>query len=572
MDKPIIGIDLGTSTSEITFLRNGRPELIQDKNGDRIIPSVVQIREEGHLEVGRIAKATAVVFPERTVLEVKRKMGTDEIIRLGDKFFRPEEISAVILRHLKETAEARFGEGAIKDVVITVPARYENPEREATKAAARMAGLNVVRLINEPTSAALSYGLDNLEDEQKVLVFDFGGGTLDVTIMEMMEGVLDVRTSVGDARLGGKDVDALLIEEFRRAYQQKKGTDLPSQEQDPALYQELKDRAEEVKCQLSSAQTAEALVKLPDSTVLSVPLSRAQFEHLLAPLTARAMTLVDEALERARMTYADIDVILPVGGSSRIPLFRRTLEQRWGKPLREYDNPDEAVARGAAIQAGIEARQYGHDSIMVLDNVNHRLGVSVLQRVGDGQYIDEYFSEIIPKDDKLPTVRSHTYSTVYDGQDSIRIRAYEASTPSNLCPDHRLVAEIPMEGIPKAPAGQPINIEFSYSLDGTLQISAHCVHAPDVRIDKQIKIHGEVDQAAVSRFQVRLEDLWSTSERAKDCKPLISQAERVALEHPAAAGKIGVAVEALKRALASGVAEDVERTQDELTNILYEFS
>lgn len=571
MERNIIGIDLGTSTSEIAVLKDGRPELLQDAQGDRIIPSVVQLTPDGQVIVGTVARRGAVTFHDRTVLEVKRLMGTEQTVTLGTQTFRPEDISAIILRHLKETAEAKLGAGAVRDVVISVPARFENPAREATKRAAELAGLNVLRLLNEPTAAALSYGLDNLDDEQRVLVFDFGGGTLDVTVLEMFEGVLDVKTSVGDGNLGGKNVDDVLIGFFRSKFREQRGFDLPMD--DLRAAQTLKQFAEDYKRQLSSAYSVQVDIPyLSPQGGISLTLTRADFEAMLQPLVERAMHLVDDALARAKMTYADMDVVLPVGGSSRIPLFRRELEKRWGKTLREYDNPDEAVAKGAAIYAGIENRQFGEDGIMILDVCSYRLGVATIQEVVNGQYIEDYFSEIIPKDSKLPAIHSHVYSTVFDGQDSIKIRIYEASTESHLCADHRLIGELPMENIPRAPAGQPIEIEFRYNLDSLLEVRARCLLEPDVKIDGRFSVVGRRDGVNFSAEKLSLDTLWQTSEESKRCAPLLDRAERMQREYPDAASRIQAATAELRAALETGDKEAIDRHFDALTDLLFELS
>lgn len=570
MEKPIIGIDLGTSTSEIAVLKKGQPVLLEDENGDRIVPSVVQAHPDGRIIVGSTARNTAVTYG--AAQEVKRLMGTDQTVRLGDREWSPEAVSAEILKHLKKAAERKYGEGSVRDVVITVPARFENPAREATKVAAEMAGLNVLRLINEPTAAALSYGLDHLEDEKKVLVFDFGGGTLDVTVLEMFEGILDVKTSVGDDRLGGKDIDDLLIAIFAVWYKEQHGADMPD---DPNDRWRLKEAAERCKKQLSTLYAVDVDILLTSGAISGKTLTRSEFEAAMSPLLERAFAVVDEALKRAKTTWAEIDVILPVGGSSRIPAIRHELERRWGKPLQEYDNPDEAVARGAAVAAGIETHQFPEDGIMILDVAPHRLGIRVVEQVGEGQYINDYFSEIIAKDAKLPAIQNRIYSTIFDGQESIMVRIYEATTESNMCQDHRMIGEMELTNLPKATAGQPIDIEFRYTLDGTLAARAHCVHAPDVKIEGKFAILGRpLDQEplTVPESSFRLEDLLEASPDAKRCQPILEQAEKVEREHPMAAPRIRAAADRLRLALSGGNSREITEELDALTDLLYEFS
>lgn len=587
MSAPIIGIDLGTSTSEIAVLRDGRPELLQDEQGDRIIPSVVQLAPNGQVLVGTIAKSGAVTYSDRTILEVKRLMGTGEVIRVGENTFRPEEVSSMILRHLVRAAEAKFGAGSVKDVVISVPARFENPAREATKRAAEMAGLNVLRLINEPTAAALSYGLDRLEDEKRVLVFDFGGGTLDVTILEMLEGVLDVKTSVGDDRLGGKDVDALLIKyfgeqyltknsealaaadpDYARNFREKHGQEPPAAELRTHAF--LKQEAERYKKELSFVPQVDIDLYRLDG--LSFSQTRGEFEHLIQPLVDRAMALVDTALTRANLTFADIDVILPVGGSSRIPAFRLALESRWGKPLQEYDNPDEAVARGAAIAAGIAQDEYGDEGILILDVSPHRLGTDVIQQISENQYLPDFFSELIPKDAKLPAIGVGTYTTVVDDQSAVRVRIFEATTDSTLCREHRMIGEMFLEKIPKAPAGYPVEVTFHYTQDGTVNVTAKCVLAPEVSISQRFKVEGVGDEAQMTAAKLRLEDLWQNSDEVKRCMPLLDQAEKLMKERPDTTNRLLPITNALRSSLTSADTGGIERYSDALTEALFELS
>ncbi len=582
ISPPIIGIDLGTSTSAIALLKGGRPELLPDDQGDRIIPSVVQLGPYGQILLGSVAKQGSVAFCDRTVQEVKRLMGTDAVIRLAEWTLTPEEVSSLLLRHLKATAEARLGPGAMQDAVISVPARFENAAREATKRAAELAGINVLRLINEPTAAALCYGLDRLAEEQRVLVFDFGGGTLDVTVLEMFEGVLDVKTSVGDDRLGGKDVDELLVRFFRAKFREQRGSDLPPPEQNGRTAQTLKEAAEGCKKQLSVADSVvvEIPYLAPEGGILRFPFSRGELEGLLQGLLDRAMRLVDEALYRAGLTFADIDVILPVGGSSRLPLFRRALERRWGKPIREYDNPDEAVAKGAAVAAGIERRLFDDENgIMILDVSPHRLGVSTMKQVGEGQYIDGYFSEIIPKDAKLPAIERRRYDTLYNGWDTIVIRIYEATTNGNLCQDHRLISELPLENIPEASSGEPVEVEFRYTLDGTLEVSAHCAAAPEVKTGGRYSIARGPEKAAgypqggwPEEAKGDFDGIWQSSEDVKRCAPLLDQADKILRQQPHAAPGLRKAVNSLRAALASGHKDDIEQHLDALTDLLFELS
>ncbi len=626
IEEAIIGIDLGTSTSAIAALIGGRPDLIQDAQGDRIVPSVVQITPEGDTLVGAVAKHGAVAFHDRTAQEAKRLMGTGEKIKIAGGTKTPEEIGAMVLGYLKNAAESKLGRGAVRDVVISVPARFENAAREATKRAAELAGLNVLRLINEPTAAALAYGLDRLENNQKVLVFDFGGGTLDVTILEMFDGVLDVKTSVGDDKLGGKDVDEAVVKMFREVYKDQHGKSLPPPSKDRKVAQILKEEAESAKRRLSSSVTLS--IDIPYVSTdggLSFLFTRQKFEEICEPLLMRAMALVNEALSRARLQWADIDVVLPVGGSSRIPLFRRAIEYAWGKELREYENPDEAVAKGAAIAAGLEKRLYGGDSDIVVQDVSpHRLGVATIKQVGTGQFVEDYFSEIIAKDTKLPALAKRSYRAAFGDGAEVVIRIFEAASDANLCRDHRLVNELRMKRFDSADPAEEIQVEFVYTLDGTLNVSARYISAPMLKVEGVYDLNalrssnvapttagssipagdtrppvdllslapstiaatgpamtGLLDEAPPPPARLptpnnltpaQIDALWKKRPGADQCAPLLEQAERAAAEHPESAKFIRASADELKMALISATDADVRQKLDSLTDVLFDLA
>lgn len=630
-DEAIIGIDLGTSTSAIAALIGGRPDLIQDAQGDRIVPSVVQITPEGETLVGSVAKHGAVAFHDRTAQEAKRLMGTDDTIKIAGMEKTPEEIGAIVLGYLKSAAESKLGRGSVRDVVISVPARFENAAREATKRAAELAGLNVLRLINEPTAAALAYGLDRLQNNQKVLVFDFGGGTLDVTVLEMFDGVLDVKTSVGDDKLGGKDIDEAVVKMFREVYKDQHGKSLPPPSKDRKIAQVLKEEAESAKRRLSSSVTLSIDIPyLGTDGGLSFLLSRQKFEEVCEPLLMRAMVLVNEALSRARLQWTDIDVVLPIGGSSRIPLFRRAIEYAWGKELRDYENPDEAVAKGAAIAAGLEKQLYTGDSDIVVQDVSpHRLGVATIKQVGAGQFVNDYFSEIISKDAKLPSMAKRSYRAAFGDGEEVVIGIYEAATDSNLCRDHRLVNDLRMKRFDSGDPAEEIQVEFVYTLDGTLNVSARYVSAPMLKVEGIFDLNASrlspppaANSEGVESTTVRppaeshtftiaptpslsgtgggaaplgllddsptpantskpppntltpaqINSLWKKRPGAEQCAPLLEQAERAATENPESAKFIRASADDLKMALISGTDADVRQKLDALTDVLFDLA
>ena len=568
---PIIGIDLGTSTSAIAYLRpDSTPELIPDSNGDAIIPSMVQLLPNGQLVVGSEAKSGAVTYHDRTAMEVKRLMGTGETVKLGKKVFFPEEISTHILKHLKQSAESKLS-CDVSEVVISVPARFENAAREATRKAAEAAGLKVLRLINEPTAAALAYGLGHLNDQSKILVFDFGGGTLDVTVLEMYEGILDIRTSVGDDKLGGKDVDEAIINLLRDKFKETTGKKLPPPSKDRKAAQRLKEEAEIVKKTLSFGTTTE--VNLPslsgeDGLVCSV--TRDELDTLIESMLMRAMDLVNEALARARLKWEDIDVILPIGGSSRIPMFRRALEYASGKTLYSGDlSPDEAVALGAAIAAGIEqaAYQEQHKEILILDVSPHRLGVATIKQVGADQFVDDYFSELIPKDAKLPAITRRDYFTLSDGTGSIAIRIFEATGVGNLCREHRMVSELALRALGSESKDEPIQVEFRYTLDGTLEVAARYITAPMVQVDGRFIL----DAPGAGGEEIPLES-WRNSPLIELALPLLEQVERLSTDNPQVLAPIKDMSAFVKLALIQNDEDEVRKRLDKLTDLLFEIA
>ncbi|MDX1933716.1 MAG: Hsp70 family protein [Capsulimonadales bacterium] len=570
--NPIVGIDLGTSTSAIAVLRDGRPELLADANGDRMIPSVVQVALGNQIIVGANAKATAVTYHDRTAQETKRMMGTEEQIKLGPRTFTPEDIASLILDYLKRVAAARLGQ-EVQEIVLAVPARFENAAREATKRAAERAGLTVLRLINEPTAAALAYGLNHLADQQKVLVFDFGGGTLDVTVLEMYEGILDVKTSVGDDRLGGKDIDEILVQMLRDAYKEKYGKKLPAPSRDRKTAQILKEAAERYKMILTNEDSVEVnLPQLTEEGGIEIVLTREDIEGRMEEMLMRAMALCNEALARGRMRWDQIDVVLPIGGSSRIPLFRRALEFAWGRPLDSPEDPDQAVARGAAIAAGIERRAFeaeeARKALMILDVSPHRLGIATIKQVGAGQYVEDFFSEIIPKDAKLPAVEKREYRTQFYGSEPITIKVYEASNESSLCRDHHLIAELPLRNLTPDSEGEPVQITFKYTLDGTLEVAVNYVSVPSVRVEGRYAVVGS--KGTSSNGARPSADSWRDFPLAEMCLPLIEQSERMEQEYPDSAGALRNSADAIKAAIVRGDETEVRRRLDALTDLLFE--
>ncbi|PZN08137.1 MULTISPECIES: molecular chaperone DnaK [Thermaerobacter] len=478
----VVGIDLGTTNSVVAVLEGGEPTVITNAEGSRLTPSVVGWSKDGELLVGQVAKRQAVTNPERTIFSIKRFMGRrfsevrDEAARVpykvvegpnGDarvevdgKLYSPEEISAMILRKLKQDAEAYLGE-PVTQAVITVPAYFNDAQRQATKNAGRIAGLEVLRIINEPTAAALAYGLDK-EEDQKILVFDLGGGTFDVSILELGDGVFEVRATSGNNHLGGDDFDQRIIDWLAEEFKKEHGIDL---RQDRMALQRLKEAAEKAKIELSS--TLSTNINLPFITAdasgpkhLDMTLTRAKFEELTADLVEATMGPTRRALEDAGLKPEDIDKIILVGGSTRIPAVQRAIREFFGKEPHKGVNPDEVVAMGAAIQAGVLAGEV--KDLVLVDVTPLTLGVEVLGGVVE---------PMIPRNTAIPTSKSKIFSTAADGQTQVEIHVVQGERP--LAKDNKTLGRFILDGIPPAPRGVPqIEVTFDIDVNGIVHVRA----------------------------------------------------------------------------------------------------
>ncbi|MHA2226790.1 MAG: molecular chaperone DnaK [Candidatus Hodarchaeales archaeon] len=459
MPRPI-GIDLGTTFSAIATMEGGKTKIIPNAEGQRTTPSVVTITKEGERLVGTLAKRQAISNPERTVRSIKREMGTPYSITIDGKVYNPPEISAMILQKLKRDAEAYLGEPIVK-AVVTVPAYFSDAQRQATKDAGRIAGLEVLRIINEPTSASLAYGLDK-EEEQTVLVFDLGGGTFDVSILELSEGVFEVKATSGNNRLGGDDFDQRIMDWMVEEFKKETGLDLLN---DESAMQRLKDAAEQAKIELSQKTSAE--ISLPyifaDNTGpkhLNLTLTRSKFEIMIADLIEAAMSPTRQAMADAKMKPPDIDKILLVGGSTRVPAIQSALKSYFNKKLTREINPDECVALGAAVQAAILMGEV--KDILLLDVTPLSLGIETLGRV---------FTQLIERNTTIPTKKSQIFSTAADSQPSVEIHVLQGE---RKMADHNItLGRFQLVGIPPAPRGVPqIEVTFDIDANGIVNVSA----------------------------------------------------------------------------------------------------
>jgi molecular chaperone DnaK len=462
-----IGIDLGTSNSAAAVVIGGRPTLIPSSEGvtlyGKAFPSYVAITRDGQLLVGEPARRQAVTNPEGTVTGFKRKMGTDYKYTIHGKEFTPQQLSAFILQKIKRDAEAFLGE-EVKEAVITVPAYFNDNQRQATKDAAEIAGLKVLRIINEPTAAALAYGLDKLEKEMRILVFDLGGGTLDVTIMEFGGGVFEVKATSGDTQLGGRDMDEAIVKYIVERFRSETGIDLSK---DPVAMNRVREAAEKAKIELSNVYETE--INLPfiahDSTGpkhLSYTLTRSKLEELVAPIIERCCGPIEQVLRDAKLTPQEIDKILLVGGPTRMPIVREFLKRVLGKEPERGVDPMECVAAGAAIQAAILSGELKGKDIVLLDVTPLTLGVEVL-----GGLVEP----IIERNTTIPVRRSKIFTTAADFQTSVEIHIVQGERP--MAADNVSLGRFTLDGIPPAPRGVPrIEVTFDINADGILTVTA----------------------------------------------------------------------------------------------------
>jgi molecular chaperone DnaK len=462
-----IGIDLGTSNSAAAVVIGGRPTLIPSAEGvtlyGKAFPSYVAITKDGQLLVGEPARRQAVTNPEGTVTGFKRKMGTDYKYKLHGKEFTPQQLSAFLLQKIKRDAEAYLGE-EVKEAVITVPAYFNDNQRQATKDAAEIAGLKVLRIINEPTAAALAYGLDKLEKEMRILVFDLGGGTLDVTIMEFGGGVFEVKATSGDTQLGGRDMDEAIVNYLVETFRKETGIDLTK---DPVAMNRLREAAERAKIELSNVYETE--INLPFiAQDASGPkhfthvLTRAKLEELIAPIVERCRGPIEQALRDAKLRPEDIDKIILVGGPTRMPIIREFLKKTLGKEPERGIDPMECVAAGAAIQAAILTGELKGKDIVLLDVTPLTLGVEVL-----GGLVEP----LIERNTTIPVRRSKIFTTASDFQTSVEIHVVQGERP--MAADNVSLGRFILDGIPPAPRGVPrIEVTFDINADGILTVTA----------------------------------------------------------------------------------------------------
>ena len=568
----VIGIDLGTTNSCVSVLEGGEPTVITNAEGNRTTPSVVGFAKNGERLVGETAKRQAVTNPDRTIASIKRYMGTDHKVTIDGKDYTPQDISAMVLGKLKTDAEAYLGE-TVTEAVITVPAYFTDSQKQATKDAGKIAGMDVKRIINEPTAAALAYGLDKDDTHQKILVYDLGGGTFDVSLLELGDGVFEVLATHGDNKLGGDDFDSKLMDFMADSFAKENGIDL---RKDNMAMQRLKEAAEKAKKELSASQTTN--VNLPFITVseagplhLNMDITRAKFDQLTGDLVERTIEPMKKAISDGGVSTAEIDKVILVGGSTRIPAVQDAVKKITGKEPFKGVNPDECVAIGASIQAGILTGEV--NDVLLLDVTPLSLSIETLGGVA---------TKLIERNTTIPTKKSQVFSTAADNQTAVDIHVLQGER--EMAADNTTLGQFQLSGIPPAPRGVPqIEVTFDIDANGIVNVSAKdmgtgkqqnititsSTKLSEDEINKKVKEaeqYASEDKARKEEIEVRNQAetlVYETEKNVKELGDTLSEEEKT---------KIESAKETLKKSLENGTVEEIKANTEALTQEFHTIS